>query len=558
MLNFLHIRNYAIVEALELEFGPGFTCISGETGAGKSILIGALGLLCGNRADSGSVGPVSEKAELAAGFFLEKNSPALAWLIENDLDDGRDCLLRRTVHSNGRSRAWINGSAVTAQQLANLGRRLVEIHGQNEHLRLLRADEAFRVLDAFGGHETLCGDVSERFGKWQTLAEERRALLDETPLEAGDRELLSYQVRELESSILPADELDRLENEHGMLARGGDIVEALEYARNALQDETAGASAALHRALRALEPLGALNNDIAGAVSLLNEAVINCSEAESAIDSATGRMDLSPDRLAELERVLGALHDLARKHRVRPDELHDVLQQLSERLDRASTRDRRLASLDIEIEQALKDYRAAASRLGNARRESAATLSGRVTELMQDLGMAGGRFVIEVTQDGESAPSVRGDDRLEMKVSGNRGIEPGPLRKVASGGELSRISLAVKAASRQDASEATQVFDEVDAGIGGATAGVVGAMIRRLSAGGQSICVTHLAQVAAFADLQITVRKDSEGDGTSVKAATLSGKERIEEVARMLGGQVSRESLAHAESLIGEAAATRH
>ena len=558
MLNFLHIRNFAIVESLELEFGPGFTCISGETGAGKSILVGALGLLCGNRADSGAVGPVSEKAELAAGFFLEKNSPALAWLTENDLDDGQDCLLRRTVHSNGRSRAWINGSAVTAQQLASLGRRLVEIHGQNEHLRLLRADEAFRILDTFGGHEALCDDVMERFNAWQVLAAERQALLDETPLEAGDRELLAYQVQELESSILPAEERERLEKEHRVMARGGDIVEALEFARNALQDETAGASSALHRALRALESHEALDDDIASAVSLLNEAVINCGEAESAIDSATSRMDLSPERLAELERVLGTLHDLARKHRVRPDELSGVLRQLSERLDRASTRDRRLASLDVEIERSLLSYRDAASRLGDARSESALTLSGRVSELMQDLGMAGGQFVIEVLHDADSAPSARGDDRLDMKVSGNRGIEPGPLRKVASGGELSRISLAVKAASRADASVATQVFDEVDAGIGGATASVVGAMIRRLSTGGQSLCVTHLAQVAAFADMQITVRKDSEGEGTSVKASALSGEGRIEEVARMLGGQVSRESLAHAASLIGEAAATRH
>jgi len=558
MLSYLQIRDYAIVEALELEFGPGFTCISGETGAGKSILVGALGLLCGNRADSAAVRQGADKAELSAEFELEKDSPARAWLENADLGDGASCMLRRTLHANGRSRAWINGSAVTVQQLAQLGSLLIEIHGQNEHLRLLKSSEAFSMLDGFADHEPLCLDVGNRFREWQKLAAERQELLAATPLDAGDRELFEFQVRELESAVMSAENFARLEKEHRMLARGGELMDSLESARQALQDETTGASVALHRALRMLEPHAALDDDIQAASSLLNEAAIHFDEAESAIDNALARIDLSPDRLAELERMLREQHDLARKHRSQPEQLEQVLEQLCVRLERAASRDSRLAEIDQQLEKALTAYRDASAILGASRTRYAEALSEDVTGLMQELGMEGGRFEVAVQPNPEGKPSPRGDDRLELSVSANRGVDPGPLRKVASGGELSRISLAVKVAARLAGADATQVFDEVDAGVGGATASTVGAMIRRLSKNGQALCVTHLAQVAAYADSQVTVQKTDLKDGTGVAATLLSSDARIDEVARMLGGQVSRQSRAHAEQLLREAGATRH
>lgn len=558
MLTFLQIRNYAIVDSLELEFGPGFTCITGETGAGKSILVGALGLLSGNRADSGAIRQGAEKAELAAEFELMEGCPALAWLKDAELDQGDTCLLRRVVHANGRSRAWINGAAVTLQQLSELGERLVEIHGQNEHLRLVRGEEQFRLLDGSGDYADDCRRVRERYFSWHQLEMEKQALLSQVPLESGDIELAGYQAEELEEAMLPADEFLALENEHRKLASGGEIVAALETALAVLQDDTAGAAAGLYKAARSLEQHAPLDDDIASAASLLNEAAINCDEAASAVQSALSRMDLSPERLAELERLLGRQHDLARKHRVEPDGLEAVLASLKERLEAAASQEQRLSRIDIDLENALDAYRESARALNAVRRRRALDLSRGVSELMQELGMQGGVFEIAVVHDGSGAPTVRGDDRLELRVSANSGIEPGPLRKVASGGELSRISLAVKIVARDRHSGATQVFDEVDAGIGGATASTVGSLIDRLSAGGQSLCVTHLAQVAVYAGTQVRIAKGAAKGGASVSASVLERHGRVDEVARMLGGQLSEQSRAHAEELLGEARVTRH
>ena len=556
MLVFLQIRDFAIVDRLELELAKGFSCITGETGAGKSILVGALGLLSGNRADSGAVRQGRDKAELVAVFELEDGDPALDWLRGAELDDGNDCLLRRVVHSNGRSRAWINGTPVTLKQLSELGALLVEIHGQNEHLRLTRRSEAFRLLD--GAHENHLAELKSRYFAWHELEVEKQGLLARDALSPGDLELLRYQLEELESELLPRDEFLALETEHRKLARGSDIVEALDAALEVLQSEQTAAAPALHRAARSLEEHGALDPDIASAVALIREAAINCDEAASAIQSALSRLDLSPERLAELERRLAAQHDLARKHRTDPERLEQVAASLQDRLALAADHDQRLAVIDAELESALRAYRSAATTLYRARSERAATLSAAVTELMQQLGMSGGRFEMALQNDPARAPSARGDDSVELRVSANRGVEPGPLRKVASGGELSRLGLAVKIVARQHGAAATQVFDEVDAGIGGDTATVVGALLKQLAGEGQALCVTHLAQVAAFADRQIRVNKSDRLESPVVRAEHLEDKDRIDEVARMLGGSISAESRAHAEKLLQEATAVRH
>ena len=558
MLNFLQIRNYAIIDSLEIDFERGFTCISGETGAGKSILVGALGLLCGNRADSSAVRQGSDKAELAAEFEVVDGSPSLAWLQEAELDDGNNCLLRRVVHRNGRSRAWINGTAVTLQQLAELGELLVEIHGQNEHLRLTRGDEPFRLLDESGRHDEACRTLRERFFAWHQLDMEKQALLGQSPLDSGDLDLLRYQAEELERDLLPADEFTALENEHRKLAHGSEIVATLETALARIRSDGTGASGTLHRAARDLGQHASLDAEIAAAADLLNEAAINCDEAATTIQAALSRIDLSPERLADLERRLGLQHDLARKHRVEPEELESVLESLGERIERAGAQEKRLAVIDAEIEAALAAYRDAAQALHALRTDQARKLSTEVSALMQELAMEGGVLEIDVQLEADAKPSLRGDDRIALRVSANRDAEPGPLRKVASGGELSRISLAIKIASRREEGSDTQVFDEVDAGIGGATATTVGSLLKRLAAGGQALCVTHLAQVAVFADCQLQVQKATDDGSTRVAARALAREERVNEVARMLGGQLSDSSRAHAAELLGEAQSVRH
>ncbi|MEE4216875.1 MAG: DNA repair protein RecN [Xanthomonadales bacterium] len=558
MLNFLQIRDYAIVDSLDMDFTRGFTCITGETGAGKSILVGALGLLSGNRADTGAIRQGQEKAELVAEFELEDGCPALDWLRETELDDGRNCLLRRIIHRNGRSRAWINGTAVTLAQLSELGELLVEIHGQNEHLRLTRSRQQFELLDGADSHEPERLEVRDRYFAWQELEMEKQSLLALAPLDAGDLELLRHQVNELECGMIPAAEFTRLENEHRKLAHGGEIVAMLESALQTVHSERSGSSAKFYRAAAELEEHASLDKDIAAAASLLKEAAIVCDEAGASIQSALSRMDLSPERLAELEQKLAAQHDLARKHRVEPEQLDSVYRQLQQRIEQTASQEKRLAGIDAELENALRAYRRSALLLHACRRQRADGISRDVTDLMQDLGMAGGRFEIAVRLDDQAAPSARGDDRLALNVSANRGTEPGPLRKVASGGELSRISLAVKIVARQHAAPATQVFDEVDAGIGGATASAVGSLLKNLSAGGQALCVTHLAQVAVFADQQILVCKQPGTATSSVETRLLDKENRIDEVARMLGGALSEQSRAHAAELLGATQAVRH
>jgi len=407
MLSFLQIRNFTIVEALDLDFTGGFTAITGETGAGKSILVDALGLLKGNRADTAAIRSGAPRAELSAEFNLEDDSRALSWLCDAELDNERSCLLRRVIGDNGRSRAWINGSPVTLQQLAELGDLLVEIHGQNEHIRLVRRDEQFRLLDGGGSHDKALTAVQSRHQAWDQLEREKQALLNESPLDAGDVDLLEYQLRELESNLLSADAFQELESEHRRLAKGSEIVAALEFAQNHLESDPAGISPALHASMERLRDHASLDLDIAEAVQLLSEAAINCEEARSSIGNAMSRLDLSPERLQHIEQQLRGQHDLARKHRVEPEQLADVLLKLQSRLERAGTLDQRLQEIEQELDSALKSYRQTARKLHEARLSRARSLSTAVTELMQELGMEGGEFEFEVQHDPESAPAVR-------------------------------------------------------------------------------------------------------------------------------------------------------
>jgi len=554
MLLHLHIRDFAIVPALEQDFLPGFTAISGETGAGKSILVDALGLLLGARSDASWVRAGADRAELNAEFALSANPGATAWLREHALEDGDSCLVRRAIQAGGRSRAWINGTPVTIGQLAELGNLLVEVHGQNEHVRLAAHREQLHLLDRTGQLDELLARTREAFDAWREADRALRETAEGAALPPSEIDFLRFQHEELERVALPAEEVTELEREHRLLSSSGELVQALDRAARLL-DEDNGAADRLHGALGALEPFLELLDGIGEARGMLDEALINAREAAAAIGALSSAVELDPDRLNAVERQLSSLGDLARKHGVDLEELAGVRDALAERLDRAGRFDEIREELERERDACLEAYRQGAKRLSAARSKHGQALAGKVEKLMADLGMAGGRFAIDVDHDAGAEPSPRGTDRVALRVSANPGIEPAPLSRVASGGELSRISLAIKVATA-DSGARVQVFDEIDAGVGGDTANAVGDLLRAAAAGGQALCVTHLAQVAVRADQQLKVTKNAGADRTDVGASVLDADARVEEIARMLGGKVSDQSRAHAREMLEASAAT--
>jgi DNA repair protein RecN (Recombination protein N) len=560
MLTHLHIRNFAIVPTLDLDIPDGFTAITGETGAGKSILVDALGLLLGDRSDAGWVRAGADRAELTAEFSVESNPEAQKWLLDSELSANDICLLRRTISANGRSRAFINGSPVTVAQIQSLGHLLVELHGQNEHLRLTRIPEQFKLLDKSGNYNQEMIEVRNAFFKWQSAADELDTLNKETAVSATDLEFLNFQLAELEQYDLSVDSISTLQIEHDRLAAGGSLLEALNQGIELLDPQSgtnAGVNADINRVLTRLQEFGALDNNISEACQMLAEAAVNCEEASTSLRTARDRVDLNPERFEQVAHTLGQIHDLARKHRVRMMELQDIRDKLANRIERAGSSGLRRGELELELQECLDHYRETANKLHQKRKKHASVLSRRVIELMSELGMAGGTFELAVTLKPESTPSVRGDDELQIMISANPGHPPGPLNKIASGGELSRISLAIKVASMGGGQTTTQIFDEVDAGVGGNTANAVGRLMKRLSANkpgsGQALCVTHLAQVAVCASFQLQVRKAAEKDSTIVDTLLLDEPGRIDEIARMLSGNISEQSRAHAIELLNMA-----
>jgi len=557
MLSHLHISNFAIVPELELEFREGFTAITGETGAGKSILVDALGLLLGDRSDAAWVRSGAERADLAAEFSVEHNAAAREWLQESELSAGEACLLRRTISRNGRSRAFINGSPVTLAQIQTLGNLLVEIHGQNEHLRLAKSGEQFRLLDGSGDYTRDIESVQSAFAAWKRITAELHVLETDTSVSAADLEFLGFQLDELQQYDLAADAIAKLQTEHDRLAAGGELQEVLTAAIELLEPASVtgptGVNAGLGTMLGRLQSFVQLDNDISDACQMLQEASLNCSEAVNSLSTARDRVDLNPARFEEVVDMLSQLNDLARKHRVQIDGLEEFRDRLSARIKRAGSSEQRRNKLEVELAKALETYRQAALQLHVNRAQHAGELSRQVLALMVELGMAGGSFELAASHHPEGTPTPRGDDRLQINISANPGSTPGPLNKIASGGELSRISLAIKVAASGESESVTQIFDEVDAGIGGATANAVGQLLKRLSLKGQALCVTHLAQVAVCATHQLQVRKESGQVTTVVDTSLLDSKNRVDEIARMLSGRISKQSRAHAIELLNAA-----
>ncbi len=551
MLTHLAIRDFAVVAQAELEFGPGLTVISGETGAGKSLLVDALGFLSGLRADSGMVRHGAERAELNAEFDLADRSEALRWLQEQELDDADCCQLRRTLRSDGGSRAWINGRSVTVAQLSELAGMLVEIHGQHEHQALLSRSSQLDLLDAFGRHRAPLADVRAAAERWGALLHER-----DTLSRAGDVSdriaLLEHQWQELDRETLEPASIADLNATHRRHANAAGLIETCERALARLEGDDA--PSLLQTLLQLRGELGraqAHESRLGEVDSMLDAAAIQIDEATRLLQRVRDDLDLDPDQFESLELRLSRLHELGRKHRVAPEHLMAVREQLAAELDSLRNAGERLATLDNEIAAAAQRWRMTAEILSSARMDAAKTLSTATTALIANLGMGGGRFEIVLEPIDAKRPDPLGNERAEFLVSANAGQPPRPLRKVASGGELSRISLAIEVAALGLDAVPTMVFDEVDSGIGGAVAAIVGQTLRALGDARQVLCVTHQPQVAAQGHDHYHVSKAEQSGMTQSAVQRLTLAQRQEELARMLGGvEVSKEARAAAKKLL--------
>ncbi len=556
MLRSLYVRNFAVVEEAEIGFGPGMTVVTGETGAGKSLLVDALMLLSGARADSALVRAGCDRAELSAEFDLQALPAARAWLEEQELDDDGQCSLRRVLKAEGSSRAWINGRPATLAQLSELAALVVEIHGQHEHQALLSRGHQLDLLDAFAQAMPLRDDVAELARRWRELGQRIEALTG-----GEDREeriaQLRHEVETLQRWSLSAEALAELEATHKRLANAGRLLEGANALGELLDgDSEFAARRVLGRAHAELERLAEIDPRLQPLSALLENAEIQLGEAVDGLGHYASDVDMDPERYSEVDTHLSRLHELGRRYRLPLEELADKAAALAIDLEELEGAGETLDRLQREREGCRRDYAGKAGKLGKLRAAAAERLGTEISALMQELGMAGGRFQVDLAPRGDGEPDGLGGERCEFEVSANPGQPLRALRKVASGGELARISLAVEVAALGMDAVGCMIFDEVDSGIGGAVAEVVGQKLRTLGARCQTLCVTHLPQVAAQGHAHLKVSKDSDGDTTHTRIATLDRKQRAQELARMLGGiEITRETEAHARKMLQQAQA---
>lgn len=557
MLVQLAIRDFAIVDSLDLDLHGGMTAITGETGAGKSILLGALALCLGERGDAGSVRHGAKRADLSARFDIAALPAARSWLESRELP-ADDCLLRRVIAANGRSKAWINGQPCTVGDLKALGEHLIEIHGQHAHQALLREDTHLRLLDDFAGHSQAVAELGETFRHWQGLRRRLKRLADNCDEIQARRQLLRYQVEELDQLALAEGELQSLEQEQETLAHAEETLQETQFAADCCDSDDGGALSLLHQALARLGNLpGASRGPLAEARSMLSDAQIQIEEAARELHQFAEHTELDPERLAGVEARLSEVHRIARKHHVMPEELIDLYARLRSELGSLEGGENDLEALSAEVEATRDDYRTRARAISDARHQAASAFGKEVQDQLGFLAMDKARFEVDVA--GRDTPHADGMDTVRFLISANPGQPARPLTKVASGGELSRISLAIQVVAASHSTIATLVFDEVDVGVSGATAEIVGQLLRRLGQSGQVMTVTHLPQVAAQAHQHLHIEKQAEEDVTLTQMALLDEAGRVRELARMLGGvHLSNRTLAHAREMLSASQGAHH
>jgi len=551
MLSHIFVKDLAIVSSLELDLPAGMTALTGETGAGKSILIDALGLALGDRAGAEMIRAGCEQAEVVAGFDLVDCPEARRWLVEQALDDGDECIIRRLLVRTGRSRAYINGRPAGGAQLQALGDLLVDIHGQHAHQSLLRPAAQRTLLDGHGGHTDLAGEVVRLFRAFRDRDERLNCLETESAERAARLDLLRYQSGELAALKLDRGEIEELDREQKRLANLGRLQETSARVLDRLYDGEPSLHGELSRAASDVEGIASIDDRLGATLELISSASIQIEEAAGNLRQYLADLELDPGQLDQVETRLAQVHDLARKYRVPPQEIPATLEHLRDELEALEQETLSLGALREERDSARQTFLMAAQRLTEARQSAAERLSGTVTGAMQALGMSGGRFAVEVGRGAVENAGPHGLDRVEFLVSANPGQPLQPLAKVASGGELSRISLGIQVATAECGSVPTLVFDEVDVGIGGGVAEIVGRLLRTLAGARQVLCVTHLPQVASQAHHHLQVSKSTLEGQTYTRIQPLDDEERVGEIARMLGGQeITRKTLEHAREMI--------
>jgi DNA repair protein RecN (Recombination protein N) len=548
VLQHLTIRDFVIVDRLELSFLAGFGALTGETGAGKSILIDALALALGERADSGVVRSACDKAEVAATFNIVAQPQVGDWLRANDLDDDDELLLRRVVDAGGRSRAYINGTPATVQQLREVGEWLVDIHGQHAHQSLLRSEAQRTLLDTHAGLSGQAREVAAAWKLWRDAEALLRAASEGAEALLREREQLQWQIGELDALAFGDDEWATLDVEHRRLGHAASLIEGAQYALAVLSDDDAACERQIDGVATRLGNLAEYDPALAEVAALIASVQAELSDAVSTLRRYADRADLDPARLAQVERRMDAVMSHSRKYRVQPDELPALLagwrQRLAE-LDESAD----LAALEAKVAVARKEYLGQAEKLTAGRKKAATEMGSAVSEIMRQLALSSGRFEVALVPVADGA--VYGLEQIEFRIGGLAGNEAKPLAKVASGGELSRISLAIQVLTSRSASVPTLIFDEVDVGIGGGVAEIVGRLLRELGSERQVLCVTHLPQVAAQANWQWQVSKATRGGVTLSAIQPLDETGRVQEIARMLGGvEISDITLQHARELL--------
>ena len=555
MLVNLQVRDFAIVDRIEVEFEPGMTVLTGETGAGKSILVDALGLVLGERGGSKLVRSGARRAEFAAEFDVSDLPPARAWLEEQALDADDQCLLRRVISSVGRSRAFINGNAVPVQQLKTLGEMLIDIHGQHFHQSLGRRAIQRDLLDHYGGLLKLREQTAGAFAQWKSLLERLEVLRTADADRASRVDLLTFQLQELESLDARSGEYPELQAEAQRLANRGRLAEGVATALDGLTDNDSGNVASmLAAAERSLQGLVEFDAELSAVVELLDSAGIQVAEASDTLRRYGDSIDMDPGRQDLVEQRLDSMQSIARKHRVEPAELPELRARLGAELDELTHAEERGRELEQEAREAENRYRELGGKLSQRRKAAAHKFEGSVSDAMAGLGMPGGRFEIAVEPLADGAERATGLDDLEFLISANPGQPAMPLSKVASGGELSRMSLSIQVIASDGSTIPTMVFDEVDSGVGGGVAEMVGRRLAEVAGDRQVLCVTHLPQVASLANHHIRISKVTDGKATRTGAHVLSQEERVDELARMLGGvEITAKTREHAAEMLAGA-----